>query len=458
MRKLVLLGCICLLSATVWAQESVTKLTFEEAVKIGLKNNVTLNQQKNTLISREVSKNASFANLAPNLFAQGQVFTNIGQQANPENGDLQNLTVTNASASLNANLVLFNGLSRISSLQQNVNLYKAQTSQVRRAEQDAIFAITNQYLQVLLDQELLRIAEENYRAQSTLVEQTKESVALGARAEADLYNQDAQAKNMELIAVRAKITLENDKAILAQTLQLDPVIPLELTMPSLSFPIVDGSKLNLDSLISAALNTREDLKQFNYQMSANQFAYRSSLGLIMPSITAFASYGSNYFSSLKDVPISPQRPDVYGGFSNQFGTIFPNTTYGLNFTVPIFSRLASRNSRVQAKVQFENSRILRDNLEKTIKLEVKRAYLNYLTAIEAYQASQTQFESGSLALKVQTESYALGVANQVTLAQANQTYIQAAASKAQAEVTLIFQKVLLEYALGTLRPEEIRTP
>lgn len=444
-------GAILLLLAalTGYGQDAVQPavLTYEEAIKIGLKNNINLNQQKNLLFSREVARNAAIANMGPNLFAQGQVFTNQGQQPNPENGDLQNLTVTNASASLNANLVLFNGLSRLNTLHQNTSLFKAQTSFVKRSEQDAIFAITNQYLQVLLDQELLRIAEENHRAQLALLAQTTESVRLGARAEADLYNQDAQTKNMELIAVRARMTLENDKALLAQTLQLDPAIPLELEMPPLNAPVTRVDDLSLDSLINAALQTREDLKQFNHQMDANLFQYRAALGFATPTVTAFASYGSNYYSSLVDAP-------GYGTFSNQFISVFPNTTYGLNFNIPIFGRLNGRNQRVSAKVQYENSKILRDNLEKTIKLDVKRAYNNYVAAVEAYNASQAQFQSGELALRVQTESYELGVANQVTLAQANQTYVQAASSKAQAEVTLVFQQILLEYALGTLvKPE-----
>ena len=42
-RKLVVLWCICLFSAEVLAQDAITKLTFEEAVKIGLQRNVTLN-------------------------------------------------------------------------------------------------------------------------------------------------------------------------------------------------------------------------------------------------------------------------------------------------------------------------------------------------------------------------------------------------------------------------------
>lgn len=436
------------LAAVAYGQDSQpAKLTYEEAIKIGLKNNVILNQQKNLLFSREVARNASIANMGPNLFAQGQVFTNQGQQPNPENGNLEDLEVTNASASLNANLVLFNGLSRLSTFQQNTSLFKAQTSFVKRTEQDAIFAITNQFLQVLLDQELLRIAEENHNAQNTLLAQITEAVKLGARAEADLYNQDAQTKNMELISVRARMTLENDKALLAQTLQLDPAIPLELAMPQATLDIPDALTMNLDSLITAALNTREDLKQFNYTMEANQYQYRAALGLMTPTLTAFASYGSNYYSNLRDVA-------AYGNFNAQFVNIFPNLTYGLNFNVPIFSRMNGRNQRVAAKVQYDNSRILRDNLEKSIKLDVKRAYNNYVAAIEAYNASQAQYQSGELALRVQTESYELGVANQVTLAQANQTFVQAASSKAQAEVTLVFQKILLEYALGTLvKPE-----
>jgi outer membrane protein len=435
------------LFAKAQTEQSPARLTYDEAIKIALKNNVILNTQKNTLFSRQVAKTAAIANLGPNIFAQGQVFTNQGQQPNPENGNLEDLTITNASGSLNANIVLFNGLSRLNVLQQNIALFKSQTSLVKRAEQDAIFTVTNQYLQVMLDQELLRIAQENFSTQTKVADQTREQVDLGARPEADLYNQDAQAKNMELIALRAQVTLENDKAILAQTLQLDPSIPFEVELPSIPASEFNIDEANLDSLINMAITKREDLKQFNYAMDASQFAYRAAFGGYSPTISAFASYGSNYYSSLAE-------SDVYGNFNNQFMKVFPNTTYGLNFNIPIYSRFAVRNNRVLAKVNYDNAKLQRDNLEKTIKLEVKRTYNNYKTAIQAYSASQVQLQSGELALRVQQESYELGVANQVTLAQANQTYVQAASSKAQAEVTLVFQKILLDYALGTLqRPE-----
>jgi outer membrane protein len=295
----------------------------------------------------------------------------------------------------------------------------------------------------------LRIAEENFNAQNALLEQIRESVALGARPEADLYNQDAQTKNMQVTALRAKVTLENDKATLAQTLQLDPSIPVEVQSPDLNANVPTLHDLPLDSLYSIAIATRADLKQINHQAAANKFLFKSAAAGYYPNITFGASYGSGYYSSLSSSPI-------YGNFSNQFFKVLPNTNYQVNFNIPLFSRLANRNQRALSRVTYENSMLQRDNLEKTIKIDVQRAYNNYQAAIKNHEASVAQFQSGQLALKTQQESYLVGVANQVTLAQANQTYVQAAASKAQADVTLLFQSILLEYAMGTLKVDNIQ--
>jgi outer membrane protein len=428
--------------------EPVSKLTYKEAVKIALEKNVNLNQQKNTLYSRQVAKNAAIASLGPNLFIGGGGSRNIGQQQNPENGNLENLTVDNFGASINAQITVFNGFSRINQLQSSINQFKAQAAFVTRSEQDVIYNVTIQFLQVLLDQELLKIAQENYNAQNAVLDQIKEAVSLGARAESDLYNQDAQVKNMQVTALRARVTLENDKATLAQTLQLDPSTPLELESPDATNSVSVSLDLSLDSLYSIALEKRPDLKQINYQTQASKSLFKAAASGFYPTLTLGASYGSGYYSSLRENPI-------YGGFNNQFFNVLPNTNYQFNFSIPLFSRLSNRNQRAFNKVTYENSVLQRDNLEKTIKIDVQRAFNNYKAAIESYQAGLAQFQSGERALKTQQESFLLGVANQVTLAQANQTYVQAAASKAQAEVTLLFQAILLEYALGTLKFDNI---
>lgn len=446
MRKTIIaIACIAGSISLLKAQQpgDTFKLTYREAVKIALENNLTLNQQKNNLVIRQVQKNQSIAAFLPSISIQGQAAHTDGQQPNPDGGELMDLSVDNVNANLQANVTLFNGLNRINSLNQASNQFRAQTAFVKRTEQDVVYTVTTQYLQVLLDQELLRIAQETHRVQNVILGQLREQVNLGARAEASLYAQDAQVKNLEVTALQARVTLENDKALLTQTLQLDPSIPVQLEFPALENSM-DIRSMSLDSLYTVALANREDLKQADYQAKANQYAYKASVNGYYPSIGLFASYGSQYISTLKGEPL-------YGNFGNQFKTVFPNLSYGVSVTIPLFDRMVTRTNRVFNRMTYENSKLQRDNIEKTVKIDVKRTYSNYLTALESYQAAQVQYQAGELALRTQQESFILGVASQVELAQANQTYVQAAASRAQAEVTLLFQQMLMEYALGTLR-------
>jgi outer membrane protein len=328
----------------------------------------------------------------------------------------------------------------------------AQTFLVKRTNQDVMFNVASQYLQVLLDQELLRIAEENTQVQQVTLDQIKGFVEAGSRAEADQYTQNALLKNQEVIALRARITLENDRATLAQTLQLDPAVPFILVTPDWQTDLGYFENLSLDSLYSIALVNRADLKQQVYLVDGWKRSMRANTSGYYPTLSLFAGYASTYFASDGYKKTGGPPPP---SFQDQFVRNNPQTSYGLNLNIPIFDRLQTRTNRISSKVNLQNAELTKENLFKTVKIDVQRSFKNFQTSIDTYQASLLQFQAGELALKVQQESYLLGASNQVALAQANQAYVQGAGSKAQAEVTLLFQKILLEYALGTLKIEDL---
>jgi len=442
-RSLTLLVIITTISLA-GAQNPVTKLTFEEAVTIGLERNVFLNQQKNQLEANQAQKLNAVGNYMPNLNITGAVQRQEGQQANTTNGNLENLTTDYVGAQFNTNITVFNGFRNYNTLVQSNNQLMAQGYLIKRSSQDVVSNVATQYLQVLLDQELMRIAEENYKTQTTILEQIQGFFEVGSRAITDVYNQDAQAKTAQVLYIRAKNNLQNDRSILAQTLQLDPSQHFEVAYPALSEDLKNYKSVSLDSLISIAVANRSDLKQLDHQVKANKYAYKSALSPALPSISLFGNYGSFYYSLIAE------------DFNGQFGTINPSLSYGANLTIPLFSRFQTKAQRSTSKVQFENSVLNYQNLDKTVRLDVQRAQNNFINALENYEASLAQFQAGELALQTQQESYLLGISTQVALAQANQTYITGAAAKVQAEVTLLFQKVLLEYALGTLQPELIK--
>ena len=443
MKRVILSLIICSIFVAASAQDQAPgKLTFEQAVKIGLKNNVTLNTQKNQLIVNQAQKLNAIGTFIPGLNAQGYYQHQAGQQPNTTTGNLEDIDTDYVQYQLNANLTIFNGLGRFNNLKSAENQLTAQGYLVKRSSQDVIFNVATQYLQVLLDQELLRIAEENHTAQQTLLDKIQASFDVGARAVTDVYAQDAIVKGLEVAAIRAKNQLQNDKSILAQTLQLDPAQAFEVVSPSFTQDYSNYKSVSMDSLIQIAIANRPDLQQMNHQVQANKFFMRGTTGRFLPQLSAFANYGSFWYSVIED------------DFQQQMRTLNPSTSYGLNLTIPILSQFQTRSQKVQARIIYENSVLTKQNIEKTVKLDVQRSYNNYVNAIEGYNASLSQFQSGQLGLQTQEESYLLGITDQAALAQSNQVFVLAASSKAQAEVTLLFQKVLLEYALGIIREED----
>lgn len=437
-----------LLSINSFAQKSRV-LTFEEAVKIGLEKNVTLNTEKNQLFASQARRLAGFAGYLPSINAQAFAQRQDGLQIDPTTGEGSNVTADYIQGQVSANYLLFNGFNRISTLKQFNKQFYAQTSFVEKSKQDVIFNVTSQYLQVLLDQELLKIAKENYETQNVIFEQIKGFVQLGSRAEADQFSQDALLQNFKVIYLRAKMTLMNDQALLAQTLQLDPVDSFNLAKPEWINDVNYFKDLSLDSLYQIAEKSRPDLLQQQYLLEAAKYGIKAGTSGYYPTLSLFANYGSTYFAS--DAYKLNNNTPPPASFKEQFGRANPSLSYGISLNIPIFDRLQTRTNRVIAKVAHQNAELTYENLVKTIKIDVQQAYNNFKVAIESYNASLVQYQAGELSYKTQQESFALGVSSQVELAQANQVFVQAASSKAQAEVTLIFQQMLLEYALGTLK-------
>ena len=106
-------------------------------------------------------------------------------------------------------------------------------------------------------------------------------------------------------------------------------------------------------------------------------------------------------------------------------------------------------------MNYENTRLALQDLELQIFREVQIAYLDFTAAKKEFNAAQSQFEAGQAAYNIQKERYDVGVGDLVELAQSTNTFVRAAASRAQAEYSLLFQKVILDYYTGTLNASNL---
>lgn len=455
MRKKVLIGLAVLIGATAFAQtepkDQVKTLTFEEAVKIALQNGVLFNQQKNNLELNQIQKVSNILGLGPTLSASTSAYRVDGNTFNNNTGQVVNGIFDQVNGQINANINIFNGFSQVNRARQYSNLLDAQAFYVNRTAQDLINTITGQYLQVLLDIELLRIANENWAALQKQLDQVKEQVSLGAKSPVDEYNQDSQAKAAEIRSLQAQVALVNDKALLTQTLLLDPSEQIEVVKPDWDVNQVTADKIEFKQQFETALKNRGDYLRAVKNEDAARYGMNAARASMTPTLSAFGTLYSAYNHAHGDPGVRP--------FDVQIKSDNLKKIYGLQLNIPIFGgnqNLQNRTNYVQQRVLYLNNQWTRKNVEVQVKTDVLRALQNLQLYAKTYAVTIDQLKAADLALQLETERYTLGVTNFVDFANANRVFVQAQTDKAQAEYRLLFQKVLVDYAVGTLKPEDFK--
>lgn len=430
--------CLLFIATLATAQEENLSLSYEEAVNIALRENIQIKQQENILQTSQAEKAQAYANIAPsvNFRATGQQV--FGRQFDNTSGNFTSERVGRMFGGLESELLIFNGFSRLYNIRQNQKAAEAQLYQINQTRQDVIFNVSQQYLQVLLNQELLRIAEANLEQQQELAESIKTFVEAGIRNIADQYNQESAASNAALTVVERENQLTISKVQLIRTLQIDPFEEWQFEEPALEQSALLQEEVSLEEAYNAAIANRPDIKQQRTTIEASRFGLKAARGAYYPRLSAGYYLGSQY-SSLFDPTFSEQLLDI-----NRVNVL------SLNLNIPIFNNLENKTAVQRNQQLLNNAELEMEDLERNIFEQVQTAIADYETAKERITAAEAQIRAAEKALEAERERFKLGVGNILDLNRVNAAYIEALATKAQADYQIIFQKTALDYYMGKL--------
>ena len=107
MKTLGLVAALCICAV---GYGQVQKLSFKEAVKIAIDNNVNLRQAKNTLGGFEADRRAAYGSLAPDVTGYLQAWRNDGNFFIQQEARVVNTVSDNLYGSIDADVMIFNGL------------------------------------------------------------------------------------------------------------------------------------------------------------------------------------------------------------------------------------------------------------------------------------------------------------------------------------------------------------
>lgn len=417
-------------------------LTYEEAVKIALRQNIPLQQQQNLLKVAEAERTQGYASFLPYVSADFSGDRVIGRQFDQTTAQFTSEAVDGLNGGLSVSLPLFNGFNRFNTLKQAESALEQQYYMIARSKQDAIFNASVRYLQVLVNQELWEVAKANSAFQEELLENIRVFLETGTRNIADLYNQEALAKSAMLSVVEAENQLNISKAELIRILQIDPLADWKFEQPEIEQAQLLTENVDIEAFYNEAIANRPDYKQQKEQIEIDQRGVKIARSNYYPSLRAGYYLGSRFSSQLDTL-----------SFTEQFREFNRVQVYGLSLSIPIFNNLRTRSTVQRSMQLYNNAQLELEDLERNIFTQVQTAVADFKAAQQRVIASDAQLKAAEKALEVEQERFRVGNGTLIDLNRANATFVEAKSANIQAGYTLIFQKTIMDYYKGVLQTD-----
>jgi outer membrane protein len=435
------LAALSVFAVPLAAQQAPQKITFQEAIGIALEHNVAVRQAQNNVDLNDAAVKQQKLQLLPDLRWSVSGSENVGRNFNSSEGAIVDQQSQSLSSGLASSLTLFDGGKTRAAIRGAQSTAEASSQDLTRARQTAVFTVAQDYVALANQQEQLRVQQENLAAEQQQLDVIQKFVAAGSRPASDLYQQQATVASAKLAIAQASRAVELAKVDLIQALQLDPAGTYDFVAPKLTPPAAQTA-IRLDSLINRAYQARADLDASQARVDAANQDVRVAKASKLPTVSVTGSY-SSAFNSATDLSLADQLNQRRGG------------SVGLGISIPLFDRGSANVAEQRAQIAAENARLSLDAQKQSVALDVRRAYLDQVSAREQLAAAEAQLTAATQAVNMAEQRYRAGAATLVEVTQARAANVQAASAVATARNNLVLQQTVLSYYTGDLDPKSV---
>jgi outer membrane protein len=319
---------------------------------------------------------------------------------------------------------------------------------------DTVAGIARLYTDLVSLNEDVKVKREALRLAQRLYDDNKHKVEQGEQAPIEVTRAQAQVASNQQALISAEGLVQQQELIVKTAITrgglANPAIRAARIVATDSVTVPEAELVRpVDDLIADALRDRPDLAQAGIQVENSQINLKGSLNAVRPEVDVVGSAQNGGLSgSINPVgaALTPGAALYPGGYGTAIGQIFKNNfpTYsvGLQLTLPLRNRVAQADA-VRDELQVRQTQVRRQQFEDQVRLEVADAYVAMQQARAAYQAAIQSRLLQQQSVKVEQETFDVGLATnylviqyQTYLAQAQSTEVAAKAAYAKAMIAL----------------------
>lgn len=312
--------------------------------------------------------------------------------------------------------------------------FQARASQANyeATRDDVILGVDQSYYEVLLAQQLIKVAQQTVAARQSVIDQVTELTKNQLKSQVDLSFAQVNLSDAQLMLIRAKDRLATAYANLGQALGTNQAVPYQLT----DQPMPPNPPTDPNPLIAQAYRDRPELASIRLQREADQKFFYAERDLKRPTVSLIGVGGT--LPWIRPGNANANIPEEYEAAA-------------VNVQIPIFNgRLfTARQRAAQYQLQATDQR-LRD-MQDRVARDVRAAWEHARTAFEAIGPTEQLLKQANLALDLSQGRYNLGLASIVELTQAQLGQTQAQVENLNSQYDYEEAYAALEYTLGALK-------
>ena len=437
-------------------------------------NNLDIQRGKNNMLLAEINEDQSKLAFLPTLNLNGGYYWNFGLTIDPITNTRQPGSRQTLGSTASSNWTLFNGGRNLYQLQQaRMNAMAAMYQQMELAN-NVYLNIASSYLQILVNQQLLEVADGQLKASAQSLKRTEILFENGAISKDNYLQSLAQVRTDEGNKISAENALLLSKLMLYQMLQLDtPFEEFDILVPEVDLTAAAMAGYQREELLESAVEKQPSVQMATSNVSSANYGVKLAQSARVPSVAFSAQLNSNYVQGLPffteyytlttytlvENPLTgsidqvPQEINVPNPNSQTAYTVANqlldnrNQFLGVGVQIPLFNGGQTLSAVQRAKIQLDNALIDQTQAELNVRQTIERAYLDAKGALAIYEASKISAEASAEALENAEVNFETGTISAFDFSLSKNQFLAAKSREIQSKFDYLFKVKVLEFYL-----------
>lgn len=424
--------------------------SLQDCIDYAVKNSISVQQNVLTAEQQKINLNTSRNSRLPGVSASlgltnsfvpkrvDKITLPSGVESEVESGGAS----LGASAGVSGGVTLFSGFAIRHTIAADKLDLKAALKDLERAQDDVALRVTSLYLTVLFQKEILHLAQSQVELSDMQVERSRLLVENGRSAESQLYESRALLAKDQLSLTEAENSLTLALLDLGQALNIEMEFMRGFDIKT---PVFDNISIEAISdrsydIFSQAVVTRPGVLAEKLRLESSEKNVLLAKSALYPTISLSAGYDNGYSHSFLDAAKNLRLTKQLQ--NNWYQSI------GLNISIPIFNKLATRNKIRTARLGVKSQELTLLKAERDLYQEIEQAFYRAQADYKKYLSANVSIEAARVAFHAMEQRAAAGLSTIFDFNDAKTRLELSESEGLQAKYGFIFSRKILDFYAG----------